>query len=351
MPSFRLYDVLGVPKSCSQDELKKAYKRLAMQHHPDKGGDPDKFKEISSAYDTLGDEAKRREYDTFGDDGPQGMPGPGMNPFDIFEHMFAGGHFGGGAARGMPRKGKNIEKPIKISLRDAYTGVKKKFEITNTMMCEACSEPCGQCGGQGVVHRIANHFGMILQQQVECGACGGKGMRPAGKSCNACHGAGALTRKEQISVDIPPGARSGINIVVRGMGEDHLSHVNGRLMHTPGDLVLAVTVDGEQGNLQRLAPDDLLYKCKMPYWKMLCNPDHILIDHFKDPQLRINFQDPIDHRREYLFEGLGMPVLGQSGRFGRLVVKFEVEFPSRKLGQEESDRLMATLKDLNLLSL
>eukprot|EP00246_Nothoceros_aenigmaticus_P016967 TRINITY_DN798_c0_g1_i2.p1 TRINITY_DN798_c0_g1~~TRINITY_DN798_c0_g1_i2.p1 ORF type:complete len:158 (-),score=22.48 TRINITY_DN798_c0_g1_i2:130-603(-) len=142
----RYYDVLGVTKNASQDELKKAYRKAAIKNHPDKGGDPEKFKELAQAYEVLSDPEKRDIYDQYGEDAlKEGMGGggPSHNPFDIFESFFgSGGHpFGGSSGRGgrsRQRKGEDVVYPLKVSLEDLYNGTSKKLSLSRNVLCPKC---------------------------------------------------------------------------------------------------------------------------------------------------------------------------------------------------------------------
>eukprot|EP00898_Chlorokybus_atmophyticus_P009069 jgi/Chlat1/9163/Chrsp97S00710 len=138
----KFYDVLGVSKDVTPDELKKAYKKLAIKFHPDKGGDPEKFKEISHAYEVLSDPEKREIYDQYGEEAlKEGMGGGGgfHNPMDIFDTLFGGG-FGGGSRRQRgPRKGEDVVHALKVSLEDLYKGTSRKLSLTKNVICDRCS--------------------------------------------------------------------------------------------------------------------------------------------------------------------------------------------------------------------
>ncbi|KAF9602660.1 hypothetical protein IFM89_030548 [Coptis chinensis] len=139
----KFYQVLGVPKSASQDELKKAYKKAAIKNHPDKGGDPEKFKELAQAYEVLSDPEKRELYDQYGEDAlnePMGGGAGGHSPFDIFESFFGGGAFGGGgSSRGRRQKqGEDVVHSMKVSLEDLYNGTSKKLSLSRNVLCQKC---------------------------------------------------------------------------------------------------------------------------------------------------------------------------------------------------------------------
>merc|ERR1719247_3006846 len=165
------YKLLGVEKSASEAEIKKAYKKLAMKHHPDKGGDPEKFKEMTAAQAVLTDPEKRKRYDQGGIEAVEGGGGGGGD--DLMDMMFGGGR--GGRNRG-PKKGQDVVRPLQVSLEDIYMGVTKKLRITRqTIDKEAGVKKCQTCGGQGVVIRTIRMGPMIQQMQQPCSACEGQG--------------------------------------------------------------------------------------------------------------------------------------------------------------------------------
>jgi molecular chaperone DnaJ len=250
------YEVLGVKKDASPDEIKKAYRRLAVQHHPDKeGGDETKFKEASEAYDVLKDSQKRQRYDQFGHAGVGGSSGgssSGGNPFegfggqnvhfdfgdgglgDIFSQFFGGG----ASSRQAPRRGRDIEISLQLSFEEAVFGVEHKIELDIEDTCEHCKgttvEPgydlktCPTCHGSGQVNRVMNTIFGQMQQTATCETCHGRGKVPE-KECTVCHGKGTQRRKQTVNVKIPAGVDDGATIRLSGRGE--------------------ATLDGEKGDL------------------------------------------------------------------------------------------------------
>lgn len=206
------YSTLGVNRNASKDEIKKAYKKLAMKHHPDKGGDEKVFKEITTAYDELVN------------DKPGQMDGGGM-PFgfdemDIFSQMFGGSarqsHFGGFHGFGNPRKDKqnnvkSLKKNISISMKEAYYGVKKTVHINSDDECPHCRSICSECDGNGVklvqIKQQMGHACIIHTQQVQCTKCNGSGTikKP---SCSMCNSTGILKTDKNVSITIDPGTQS-----------------------------------------------------------------------------------------------------------------------------------------------
>ncbi len=241
------YEVLGVTRSVSDDELKKAYRRCAMKHHPDRNpGDhaaEAAFKECKEAYEVLSDGNKRRMYDAHGHAafehgmGGGGPGGPDMN--DIFGDIF-GNIFGGGGAARQPRRGADIGYVMELDLEDAVAGVERRIEIPTLAECGDCHgsgsedgkvETCNVCGGRGQVRVQRGIFAM----QQACHNCGGRGQIIA-KPCRTCHGNGRVEEDKVLSVKVPAGVDTGDRIRLQGEGEA------GPPGTPPGDLYVEVRV-------------------------------------------------------------------------------------------------------------
>lgn len=262
MPKRDYYEILGVGKDASADEIKKAFRRLAVQHHPDKeGGSEEKFKEVNEAYEVLKDPSKRQRYDQFGHAGVGGAA-DGGNPFgggfngqnvnfdfgdlglgDIFENFFGGGARGGARSRG-PQRGRDLEVRVEISFEEAVFGTEEELKLSLEDICEHCKgktvEPgyelktCETCKGAGqVVNVMRTIFGNI-QQATICPTCKGTGKIPE-KACTVCHGKGTQRKDQKIRLKIPAGIDDGAVIRLREHGE---AVANG----TKGDLYVNVRV-------------------------------------------------------------------------------------------------------------
>lgn len=235
------YEVLGVPRSASDDDIKKSYRKLAKQYHPDMNpGDKAaevKFKEASEAYAVLSDADKRRQYDQFGHSAFDGGAGAGGFDFsnmgdmgDIFGDIF-GDLFGGGRSRRAsngPMKGPNVRAGVRITFQEAVTGVEKELELNLKEQCGTChgtgakpgtsSETCSKCGGKGqVVYTQQSLFGMVRNVQA-CPDCRGTG-KIIKEKCMDCYGSGYITKKKKIQVSVPAGIDNGQSIRIRDMGE------------------------------------------------------------------------------------------------------------------------------------
>ncbi len=243
------YSILGVSKTASDDEIKKAFRRLAHEHHPDKGGDASKFKDMNEAYQVLSDQKKRQMYDQFGSaafeqgspSGPGGFGGFGGGGFgfngvninmedfdlnDVLGEMFG---FGGGRAQGRrERRGRDMETSIDLSFKDAAFGVDSKIRIYKQDACSSCkgsgAEPgtkiaeCKTCHGKGQVSQSQRTIFGTFQSSMPCSACHGQGKVPE-KPCVTCRGQGVERREEALTVPVPPGVESGIMLKIPGKGE------------------------------------------------------------------------------------------------------------------------------------
>lgn len=242
------YDVLGVSKGASADEIKKAFRRLAVQHHPDKeGGDETKFKEINEAYDVLKDSQKRQRYDQFGHAGVGGSSGGGYgggNPFEGFGGFqgqninfdfgeglgdIFGQFFGGGSAgRQRPQRGRDVEVQLQLSFEEAVFGIEHELQLDLEDECPHCKgktvEPghdmktCPDCHGAGQQTRVMNTMFGAIQQQVMCSSCQGRGKVPE-KVCTMCRGTGTQRQKKSIKLKVPAGIDDGATIRLSGRGE------------------------------------------------------------------------------------------------------------------------------------
>lgn len=245
------YEILGVSKDASADEIKKAFRKLAVKHHPDKeGGDEAKFKEASEAYEVLKDSQKRQRYDQFGHAGVGGASGGGAggNPFegfggfgqnaqgfefnfgdgglgDIFGQFFGGGFNG---QQGGAQRGRDVETTVSLTFEEAVFGVEKDLKLTFDAECEHCKgetvEPgyslktCDTCKGAGQTMRVVNTMFGAIQQASPCPTCHGKGKVPE-KPCTVCKGKGVERREQSIAVKIPAGIDDGATIRLRERGE------------------------------------------------------------------------------------------------------------------------------------
>ena len=239
------YDVLGVAKSATEKELKKAYRKLALKFHPDKNPDnkgaEEKFKEAAEAYEVLTDSNKKARYDQYGHAGLEsggsgggGFGGGGMNMDDIFSQFgdIFGSSFGGGGGFGGSRggrrraKGSNLRVRVKLTLEEIANGVEKKIKINKNVGCEDCNatgaengnlSTCSQCNGAGQTVQIVNTPLGRMQTSATCNGCGGQG-ETATSACGSCSGQGVVKKPEEVSINIPAGVEDGMQLSVSGKG-------------------------------------------------------------------------------------------------------------------------------------
>jgi len=236
------YEVLGLSKGASADEIKKAFRKAAVQHHPDKeGGNEEKFKEINEAYDVLKDSQKRQRYDQFGHAGVGGASGGGgSNPFEGFQGQsmnfdfgeglgdIFGQFFGGGQRSRAPQRGRDIEVGLQLTFEEAVFGMEHEIVLDMEDECSHCHgttvEPghdmktCPTCKGSGQQTRVMNTMFGPIQQTVTCETCQGRGKVPE-KVCTICHGKGTERRKQTVKLKVPAGIDDGSTIRLTGRGE------------------------------------------------------------------------------------------------------------------------------------
>jgi len=246
------YDVLGVEKKATQDDIKKAFRKLAQKHHPDKGGDEATFKEITEAYSTLSDEKRRREYDSYGQTfpggGSQGFNGQGFD-FSQFGGFGAGGVefdisdlfgdiMGGRGGGGRMKRGRDISIDVEVTFKESIFGAKRSVLITKIGKCDTCSgsgakpgtemETCKICNGAGKVREVRQSIMGPIAMQQTCSTCEGAGKVPKEK-CATCAGHGVVRKEEEINLTIPPGIDGGEMLRMPGIGEAIKGGVSGDL--------------------------------------------------------------------------------------------------------------------------
>ncbi|MES2060147.1 MAG: molecular chaperone DnaJ [Patescibacteria group bacterium] len=248
------YEILGVPKTASQDEIKKAFRKLAHKYHPDKdGGNEAKFKEASEAYTVLSDDSKRQQYDTFGSAGAAaGGAGGGFNAQDFGGFDFSGfqnggegfdfgdifGDIFGGGRRAQQKRGRDISIDIELDFKDAVFGTTRKVLVSKASTCTHCGGKgaekgsemvaCSKCNGKGQIHETKNTFFGQFTTNRTCDTCHGEGYVPKTK-CSVCRGAGIVNKQEEITIQVPSGIENGEMIRFTGKGEAVSGGVSGDL--------------------------------------------------------------------------------------------------------------------------
>lgn len=307
----KLYETLGVEKNADDKEIKKAYRRLAVKHHPDKGGDEQKFKEISAAYEVLSDKEKRAKYDKYGLEGLSEEGGGGGGAEDLFSMFFGGGR----GARSGPRKSESVNHPLKVSLEDLYNGKTAKIAI-NRQIIVGESKMCMTCDGQGVVVELRQiALGMVQQLQRKCGECSGQGY--------------VATRKKErkiLEVHVEKGMKHNQKIPFRGMADEKPNM-------EPGDVNFII--QEKEHDLFKRKGADLLITKTLSLNEALCGFEWV-VKHLDRREIVIKSRPgevikpeaSASHPFVKIVPNEGMPSHGNPFIKGNLYVLFRVEFPT-----------------------
>ena len=348
------YEVLGIDRDASADQIKRAYRKLARQHHPDLNKDDaeeaaERFKEVSEAYEVLADDDKRANYDRFGHEGVDfGSGGFGWSNFthasdisDIFGDLFGGGgsasmgdifsqFFGGGFTRETRRsnRGSDLRYDIEITLEDSYNGLKRKISVPRQESCEDCKgtgsaegkrpPSCIHCKGQGQVRVVQQQGFMRMVSTQPCPKCQGEGVEIT-TPCHTCRGRGRISKTAHLEISVPKGVDSGSRLRLKGEG-DHGPHKG-----PTGDLYVLIHVQ-DHPHFERHG-EEILYELEISF------PQAALGAEVPVPTLagevKLHIPKGIQSGTILRMRGKGMPVLGRSGSFGDQHVKVSVVTPTR----------------------
>ncbi|PSC75824.1 molecular chaperone [Micractinium conductrix] len=332
----RYYEVLGVEKTASDAEIKKAHRKAALKHHPDKGGDEEKFKEINEAYDVLRDSEKRGVYDKFGEEAVKegmGGGGGGGGPADIFDLFGMGG---GRRGSQRERRSEDVVHKMKVGLEEMYKGSVRKLQMTRSVKCDKCSGSgsksgkrytCETCHGSGVEMKLrAIGPGMVQQIQQRCSRCGGGGYScPASDRCHTCDGKGLAPEKKVFEVHVEPGHRHGSKVLFRGEAGSDSPDV------LPGDLIF-ILEQKEHATFKRIGTD-LFFEKTVSLVDALCGV-HFHLTHLDERVLEVSSSGVIKPDSWACIRGEGMPIQGRPFEKGNLYVHFTVEFPDQVTPQQ-----------------
>lgn len=358
------YEILGVSKSASADEIKKAYRKKAIEYHPDKNpGDKsaeEKFKEAAEAYEVLSDQQKRQRYDQFGHAGVNGAAGGGgfggggMSMDDIFSHFgdIFGGHFGfggfgGGGSRGgsRVRKGSDLRVKVKLNLSEIATGVEKKIKVKKYVSCQHCngsgaehgsdSTTCTTCHGSGRVTRVQNTILGQMQTQSECPTCHGEG-KVIREKCKYCAGEGIVREDEVININIPAGVMEGMQLSMSGKGNAaRRGGVNGDLL---------VLIEEEKHPQLIRDENDLIYNL------LITVPQATLGDAVEVPtvdgKVKVTIAAGTQPGKVLRLRGKGLPSVNRYGT-GDLLINIGVYIPE-SLNKEEKNLMEKLSKSENV---
>ena len=345
------YEVLGIEKGASEEEIKKAFRRMALKYHPDRNqGDKDaeeKFKEVNEAYSVLSDPEMKKKYDMFGFAGvdPTANAGQqggytqwtgggfdGMDFGDIFSDFFGGGFSGGSARRNAPQKGRDIQHSLKITFEEAAFGTTKTINVRKYVKCEKCSgsgaapgtqkRTCSKCGGTGQINTVRNTLFGQMQTATTCPECNGTG-QVIDTPCPDCHGTGQIMKNIKIEVKIPAGVDEGSVLPIRGQGEP------GRNGGPNGDLYVVLAVS--EHKLFQREGNDLYLDIPISFTQAALGDDITV------PTLegKVSYKVPAGTQPGTVFRLRGKGITDvHGGRKGDLYVKVSLEVPT-KLNAEQ----------------
>lgn len=345
------YQILGVERGASKDDIKKAFHKLAHKYHPDKKeGDANKFKEVSEAYSVLSDDKKRGEYDSYGrvfsGGGGQGAD-QGFGGFDFsgftnsgFEDVDFGdifGEFFGGGGRERVRRGRDISIDIEFSFAESVFGLERKVLLTKTSRCETCNgnggkpgtsmETCSTCNGKGKIRETRRSFLGSVSTVRSCEVCRGTGKVPKEK-CVTCHGAGVVRKEEEVTIVIPAGIEDGEMIRLSGLGEA----VQGG---TPGDLYVKIHV--KRHHLFHKEGSNLLMDLNVKLSDALLGSEYAVAT--LDGDITVKVPEGVSFGETLRVRGKGIPI--EKGRRGDLLIRMNITLPSKlsKKAREELENL------------
>lgn len=358
MPSTQrdYYEILSVERAADGEEIKRAYRRLAMKYHPDRNpGDAEaevRFKECAEAYEVLSDDSKRKVYDQFGHEGLKRGGGPAPHDFSrmdvqdifsMFNDIFGGrgggfsGFGGAGHARGGQVRGYDLETEVEITLEDVLKGCEREVDFTRMDACDKCAgtgakpgtkpATCPTCGGQGKVQQTG--LGGMFRMVTECPACGGRG-KIIKEFCEGCRGKGRIPKKRKLSVRIPPGIADGQAVRVRGEGEPPPPSVSPSGEGMRGDLHVVVRI-AEHERFHREG-DHLVMELPISFAQATLGSEVDVPS--LDGSEKLTIPRGTQHGALFKLPGLGLPDL-RGGRRGDLGVVVKVEIPKKLTHEQE----------------
>ena len=349
--SQKYYNILGIEKTATEDEIKKAYRKLAVKWHPDKNPDnkeesEKKFKEISEAYQALSDPQKREIYDTYGEeglknDGGMGGGGGGPSPEDIFKMFFSGGRSpfsGGGDSFFQGRQQSSVKKTdpkvvsIPVTLKECYNGSKKKITLKIKNLCKSCDgnggsnmKNCSGCNGKGI--KVTTRMigpGMMQQMQSVCPTCNGSRKIPESK-CTGCNGKCIDVTEKHFLLVIDPGSTDDEKKIFPNMGDELPGEER-------GDVVFILKEERDK-KFVRIG-NDLIYTHELLLGDSLGGIE-VLINYINDTKILYKEDNLIQENSYHILKNKGMPVKEKNGQFGDLYIVYNINYPNKVLSDAE----------------
>lgn len=320
------YKVLEIDKNASQDDIKKAYRKLSKQHHPDKGGDEEKFKQISSAYDILSNPEKKSNYDRFGD-----INNKRNNPFN----GFSAHHY-----HRTVRKGSDLNLMVKLTLEEIFNGVKKTYKYNRDASCGECNGyggtdiiTCSTCNGNGVIIQIVETPFGHMQAGMTCNVCNGSGEQTK-TSCNKCNGNGTTKIEDTVEVEIPSGVKEGMTFAMVGKGNAIKGGEAGNLY---------IKISEQLHNKFIRNGDDLRYNLKLTYPQLVLG-DKVDVDTIDGGKIRVTIPEYSKVNANLKVQNKGLKKFQNENNRGDLVIILEIDIPTT-LSDEERE-LIEKMKNL-----
>ena len=322
------YEILGISKDASENEIKKAYKKKALEHHPDKGGDPEKFKQITEAYETLSDPNKKNAYDN-----PQQF---NFGNEEMFSNIFSQFNININNNVQVNNKKNDHYYTIKVNLKDLHKDINKNLKINIKKNCFICLETCKSCNGNGIIvqHIQMGPFTQVIQNS--CNQCNSSGVIKK-ENCDSCKNNPILEEKI-LNIKIPKCSDNTFKMVFKGLGEQIK-----RTSEIPGDFIITLDI---QNNTEFIRENNnLIYNTKLTTIESILGKD-IIIKDLEDNNIVINTAKMfgiIDYNKQYHIKNKGL------GNEGDLIFKFQYEFVNYKLNNIQTEKLMSVCKEINII--
>jgi DnaJ-class molecular chaperone len=325
------YKILGISRDASIDDIKQAYKTLARKHHPDRGGNKEEFQKIQEAYETLSNNDKKYDYDN-----PNIFPQGNVNGFpDIF-----GFHFN----QSQQQQQHSIKKKdhlytCKITLKDVWSGIKKKFKIQRTKRCKVCLKTCEACRGNGIITKHVQLGPFTQVHQQSCSKCNGTGkISDSSNNCSHCDSNGNIIEDNIFEIDIPQGVKNGEKFVLKDWGEQPLKDND-----FPGDFIVTISIETDTFFTRQNL--DLFCNINLSYTEAIVGKE-IIIPHFSE-KIPINTQGfgIINPNKYYTLYDRGL--VDKTGKLGHLHIKFIINYPERTFNQDELKILKESFDKIN----